>query len=550
MPTLADLIAPTEQAQPDIPTVAVDTTPPAPTVQASVFADPADVQRYNEAIAGGATEEEALKVGDNGRGAWGDDTTSTTDPIVALSPDTPGFARNRKVILNGPKGQVVARIADKGPPGRIDLNPAAAVAVGHPGGVIPVTWKYADPVSPTKGLSALTPIGSGQPEVSVDPDTGDVESEEPTPDNEAAATDSGAGNPLANLDPHPQVASQDDNKVTFKNGLVIYRDGTKEISHSGQLYQWAPGATTPHIVPDPAAGGKPSAFLRKEASQMGINVNGLSEGDIAKAMEDKQISDGIIPPHLLPVAQNISRMIINRPMLKDFIKVREAKDVVDSGYSNPDDHGFSDMAMIEGFQRIVNPGSIVRVQTIDQMQKAIGSIASKDPHFLWAQAIQGDKLTQTARDRIKHLADVNYQEKLARIEPYTSGIKGLAKSYGMKNPNAFVDNTMRMANELSGIENAPQAPDARDQQALEWVNDPKNQVDPYYKSVLATVKSKGLIGAESPGAQPNIGVLPGHASSAAVPNSAKQSAADFLKQHKDDPQFKSAIDSLKQRGLL
>lgn len=118
---------------------------------ASVFADPGDLERYRAAKEQGATEEQALLVGDNGQGAWGDDTTSTNIPIVALPADTPGLKRGRLVEVWGPQGKVIAKVGDKMPnygdlkgKATIDLNPAAAKIVGHGGGLAPVTWKWAD----------------------------------------------------------------------------------------------------------------------------------------------------------------------------------------------------------------------------------------------------------------------------------------------------------------------------------------------------------------------------------------------------------------------
>lgn len=55
-----------------------------PTVTASSFADPADVAAYKAAIKAGKTEKEALALGDNGIGYWGDDTTSEAQPMCAL----------------------------------------------------------------------------------------------------------------------------------------------------------------------------------------------------------------------------------------------------------------------------------------------------------------------------------------------------------------------------------------------------------------------------------------------------------------------------------
>ncbi len=139
-----------------------------PISYATTFADPEDIRRYQEAIASGMSPNEALKVGDNGKGAWGDDTTSLTDPIIALPADYPGAYHNRLVAVKGPKGYVVARVGDTGAPkGRIDLNPAAAQAVGHPGGKVPVKWSFLDGTAPgpvkNTSLASDAPIDLSDP---------------------------------------------------------------------------------------------------------------------------------------------------------------------------------------------------------------------------------------------------------------------------------------------------------------------------------------------------------------------------------------------------
>lgn len=138
---------------------------------ASIFADPGDLRRYREAIANGATEQEALRVGDSGVGAWGDDTTSMHRPQVAIY----GAPQNALVRVTGPKGTVIAMNTDKAPDnGRIDLNPATAAAVGHTGGLMPVTWDFIGEGQPTDVSStppaaipgpAPTPTPSPRPSV-------------------------------------------------------------------------------------------------------------------------------------------------------------------------------------------------------------------------------------------------------------------------------------------------------------------------------------------------------------------------------------------------
>ncbi len=77
-----------------------------PIVLASSFADSKDVAAYRKARAQGKTENEALNVGDNGVGCWGDITARDDVPMCALPPEdwlarwgTGTNARGKKVTV-------------------------------------------------------------------------------------------------------------------------------------------------------------------------------------------------------------------------------------------------------------------------------------------------------------------------------------------------------------------------------------------------------------------------------------------------------------------
>jgi len=77
-----------------------------PIVTASSFADPKDVAAYKKAIAAGKTEAQALKLGDNGIGKWGDNTARDDVAMCALPPEdwlakwgSDAKARGKKVAV-------------------------------------------------------------------------------------------------------------------------------------------------------------------------------------------------------------------------------------------------------------------------------------------------------------------------------------------------------------------------------------------------------------------------------------------------------------------
>jgi hypothetical protein len=113
-----------------------------PTVIASSFADPKDVAAFKKAIAEGKTEAEALKIGDNGIGVWGDNTARDNVPMCALSPEDwiakwgkGNKARGKKVAVTYKGKTVIGELRDTMPHkakitngAGIDLNPGFAKA--------------------------------------------------------------------------------------------------------------------------------------------------------------------------------------------------------------------------------------------------------------------------------------------------------------------------------------------------------------------------------------------------------------------------------------
>jgi hypothetical protein len=113
-----------------------------PTVIASSFADPQDVAAFKKAIAEGKTEVEALKIGDNGIGVWGDNTARDDVPMCALPPEDwiakwgkGSKARGKKVAVTYKGKTVIGELRDTMPHkakitngAGIDLNPGFAKA--------------------------------------------------------------------------------------------------------------------------------------------------------------------------------------------------------------------------------------------------------------------------------------------------------------------------------------------------------------------------------------------------------------------------------------
>jgi len=124
------------------------------TVKASSFADPKDVAAFKACKKTGKTDMQCFAVGDNGIGAWGEDTT-TNIPMVALPREiwrNAGKTGGDIVIIRRGDKECVALLGDTMPSlanikngAGIDLNPAAAKALGltPPFLIGGVQWRWA-----------------------------------------------------------------------------------------------------------------------------------------------------------------------------------------------------------------------------------------------------------------------------------------------------------------------------------------------------------------------------------------------------------------------
>lgn len=126
-------------------------------VKASSFADPADVRAFRACIRRGGSEQQCFKVGDNGIGLWGDDTTQNI-PMCALPPEdwlarwgTKAAARGAGVVVTVGDREVRCELRDTMPHkanikngAGIDLNPAACKALGlTPPIMVTARWRWA-----------------------------------------------------------------------------------------------------------------------------------------------------------------------------------------------------------------------------------------------------------------------------------------------------------------------------------------------------------------------------------------------------------------------
>lgn len=99
------------------------------TLKATSFATRQDLAAFSVCVSKGNTVNDCLNVGDNGLGAWGDQTWEPTanPPIVAMPLPTAKHAMVA-VTMNGKTVDCITK--DRSPAGVVDFAPSALIAFG------------------------------------------------------------------------------------------------------------------------------------------------------------------------------------------------------------------------------------------------------------------------------------------------------------------------------------------------------------------------------------------------------------------------------------
>lgn len=123
------------------------------TGKASSFADPADVRAFKKCKAQGKSDQECFKVGDNGIGKWGTDTTQNRPMCALPREDWAHLAKpaGTRVVVEANGRTITCELQDTMPAKAnikngaiIDLNPAACAALGlTPPIMVNARWRWA-----------------------------------------------------------------------------------------------------------------------------------------------------------------------------------------------------------------------------------------------------------------------------------------------------------------------------------------------------------------------------------------------------------------------
>jgi hypothetical protein len=160
-----------------------------------------------------------------------------------------------------------------------------------------------------------------------------------------------------------------------------------------------------------------------------------------KTAEARQITSGIIPADKRPEAEGKFR--------KEYSDQTKVYQDVKSSYGRvlaSKDSAVGDIALIFGYMKMLDPGSVVREGEFATAQNAAG-VPDRVVN-IYNRLVDGERLTESQRSAFKGQAESLYKTAKKDEEIVRTGIERIAKGYGLNTENIF----------YADKEKAPEAP--------------------------------------------------------------------------------------------
>ena len=117
----------------------------------------------------------------------------------------------------------------------------------------------------------------------------------------------------------------------------------------------------------------------------------------------------------LGLVNQISDDYRSDPQQRDMLDVKSGFQTVNTLFGSPEKisaaTGFDDIAAINAFQRMIDPGATVREGDVALLETSIPWLDRVDPTYKWAQFEKGDKLPPVVRESLSRVANEVYNAK-------------------------------------------------------------------------------------------------------------------------------------------
>ena len=173
----------------------------------------------------------------------------------------------------------------------------------------------------------------------------------------------------------------------------------------------AAGTPTPGSIMDLAV-----TELRVQEERLGRALTSTERRDAIQGVHDRKehgpaLAAGEMPAEKIDRLVSLSNLLKAEPVYQEIVEIGGAWQALQAAHATSNS-GLSDIAMINSFQRMIDPGVSVREGDVALMNQAQGVFDRLDIEFVGGQLVAGSQLSPPQRTRMMALGRAIYAAKL------------------------------------------------------------------------------------------------------------------------------------------
>lgn len=141
----------------------------------------------------------------------------------------------------------------------------------------------------------------------------------------------------------------------------------------------------------------------------------------------RAVENGQLLPEQAEVVTELSKQLLAEPSYKEMFEIRAGYNTAKVG--SEQNNGFGDIAMVNGYQRMIDPGATVRGEDIKTQAEAVSYI--QQTLNIKGQVLKGDRFTPETRKKLDQAIDAQYKQ---RIEDFDSNTRARYEDRISSNP--------------------------------------------------------------------------------------------------------------------
>lgn len=190
----------------------------------------------------------------------------------------------------------------------------------------------------------------------------------------------------------------------------------------------------PPAPPSKSAALQEYEFYKAEETAAGRQPLGFDAYQARDANRKRPVTPVPLPggmdPKVMNVAITLGKALTSDPVYRDMLDIQTGRIGVEQGLSRKT--GFGDIAAINAFQRMADPGATVREGDVKLLQSANAFIEKMNPTYWIARLEKGDKLPEATRTEMLGIAKELYKVRARNYDQMTGKkFKRLAKEAGI-----------------------------------------------------------------------------------------------------------------------